>query len=275
MVSASGDASVRLIRGGDVAADEPEADPGLQRTSSTRSSRRRTTPSTACTTASRCSGARTCCSTARTKVKPAPTSWSALYDPKYKGQITIPDNSIQIADAALYLSKTKPDLGITDPYELNEEQFDATVNLLKQQRTLLKKCWALASDEIDLFKNGDASLGASGRTRRTRSRRTRSRSRTDPEGRHDRVGRHVDALVQVGAPELRLPVDEVRLTPQVQAQQAIWFGETPANPKACPYGPTEPGLLHEYHADHRRRTSTASSSGRPRSRTAERQGRTA
>ena len=38
----------------------------------------------------------------------APSSWSTLYDPKNKGQITVPDNPIQIADAALYLSKTKP-----------------------------------------------------------------------------------------------------------------------------------------------------------------------
>ena len=54
------------------------------------------------------------------KVKTAPTSWASIYDPKYKGKITVPDNPIQIADAALYLSKTKPALGIKDPYELTE-----------------------------------------------------------------------------------------------------------------------------------------------------------
>ena len=30
--------------------------------------------------------------------------------------------------------KTKPDLGITNPYALDETQFDAAVDLLKQQR---------------------------------------------------------------------------------------------------------------------------------------------
>ena len=69
-------------------------------------------------------------------VKPAPTSWAAIYSPKYKGPVTVPDNPIQIADAALYLSKTKPSLGITDPYELTEAQLDAAVKLLKQQRPL-------------------------------------------------------------------------------------------------------------------------------------------
>ena len=55
--------------------------------------------------------------------KTAPTSWSVIYDKKYKGQITVPDNPIQIADAALYLKTHNKSLGITDPYELTQPQF--------------------------------------------------------------------------------------------------------------------------------------------------------
>src|SRR5439155_24602345 len=91
----------------------------------------------------------------------APTSWASIYDAKYKGKVTVPDNPIQIADAALYLSRTQPSLGIKDPYELNSTQFNATISLLEKQKPLIKKYWALASDEIDLFKNGDAVIGAS------------------------------------------------------------------------------------------------------------------
>src|SRR6266571_4651571 len=57
------------------------------------------------------------------QVKPAPTSWSVVYGKKYRGKISIPNNPIQIADAALYLMKTKPALGIKDPYELTKPQF--------------------------------------------------------------------------------------------------------------------------------------------------------
>ena len=35
------------------------------------------------------------------KIKTAPTRGARLYDPKYKGKITVPDNPIQIADPAL------------------------------------------------------------------------------------------------------------------------------------------------------------------------------
>src|SRR5260370_32558698 len=92
----------------------------------------------------------------------APTSWSVLYDPANKGLVTVPDNPIQIADAALYLLKTQPNLGIKDPYELTQNQFDASVALLKQQRPLIKKYWGTAADEITLFENRDVVTAAPG-----------------------------------------------------------------------------------------------------------------
>ena len=178
MVSASGDASVRLIRGGDVQPMNPKLIPDFKNFIDALKSPSHNTVDGVHYGISLQWGPNTLLYNTE-KVKPAPTSWSVLYDPKYKGQITIPDNAIQIADAALYLSKTKPDLGITDPYELNQKQFDAAVALLKQQRPLLKKHWALASDEIDLFKNGDATLGRLVAVPDEHARRrTRSRSRT-------------------------------------------------------------------------------------------------
>ena len=70
-------------------------------------------------------------------MNPAPTSWDVTFDPAkmepYKGKITAYDGSIYIADAALYLKTHQPDLGITDPYELTQPQFDAAINLLKTQ----------------------------------------------------------------------------------------------------------------------------------------------
>jgi len=83
-----------------------------------------------------------------------------IYSNKYKGEVSIPDNPIQIADAALYLESAKPSLGITDPYELTQTQFTAAVNLLKAEHPLIKKYWDLASQEISLFQNGAVVVGA-------------------------------------------------------------------------------------------------------------------
>ncbi len=74
--------------------------------------------------------------------------------------MTVPDNPIQIADAALYLKTHNPSLGITDPYELTQPQFQAAVSLLASQKPLIEKYWSLASQEIFDFKNGNATVGA-------------------------------------------------------------------------------------------------------------------
>ena len=159
-VSASGDASLRLIYGKDVQPVNPALVPGYKDFIPALKSPPHNTINGVHYGISLQWGPNTLLYNT-TKVKPVPTSWSAIYSPKYKGKITVPDNPIQIADAALYLSKAKPSLGITDPYELNSTQFNAAINLLKAQKPLIKKYWALASDEIDLFKNGDAVIGAS------------------------------------------------------------------------------------------------------------------
>ena len=60
----------------------------------------------------------------------------------------------------MYLMAHQPDLGITDPYELTQEQFDAAVELLKQQKAeLISAYWALYTDEIDGFLDGSMVVG--------------------------------------------------------------------------------------------------------------------
>ena len=78
-------------------------------------------------------------------VKPDPTSWGVILDPaqasKYKGKISAYDDSVYIADAAVYLKAHQPDLGIDNPYELDDEQFNAAVDLLKQQKPNVGEYW--------------------------------------------------------------------------------------------------------------------------------------
>jgi putative spermidine/putrescine transport system substrate-binding protein len=95
------------------------------------------------------------------EVKPAPTSWKAVFEDaaKYKGKVTAYDSPIYIADAALYLMKHQPDLGIENPYALDDKQFAAAVDLLKQQRESIGEYWADYLKEISAFETGDLVVG--------------------------------------------------------------------------------------------------------------------
>jgi putative spermidine/putrescine transport system substrate-binding protein len=165
----------------------------------------------------------------------APTSWSVLYDKQYAGQITVPNNPIQIADAALYLSKTQPKLGITDPYELTQPQFNATIALLKQQRPLIKKYWDLASQEISLFQSGTTVVGAAWPYQANTLVAAGARvAATIPS--QGATGWADTWMLATKAPDPNCAYKWMQwvTTPRVQAQEADYFGETPANKLSCP-----------------------------------------
>ncbi|MGZ4730073.1 MAG: extracellular solute-binding protein, partial [Acidimicrobiales bacterium] len=95
-------------------------------------------------------------------VTPAPDSWSVVYDQSspYKGKITAYNAPITIADAAVYLKSSQPDLGIDNPYALTQAQFDAAVNLLKQQKSLIGEYWADYLKAATAFQTGSLVLGS-------------------------------------------------------------------------------------------------------------------
>ncbi|HEY5390454.1 MAG TPA: extracellular solute-binding protein, partial [Solirubrobacteraceae bacterium] len=183
--------------------------------------------------------------------KTPPTSWSVIYNKKYKGQITIPDNPIQIADAALYLSKSEPKLGISDPYELTQPQFTAAVNLLKSEHPLIKKYWDLASQEISLFASGTTVVGAAW-----------PYQETTLAGQHDAVASTIPKegatgwadtwMLATKAPDPNCAYKWMAYmsTPKIQAQDADSYGETPANTRACAIMNTiAKGSCAGYHAN--------------------------
>jgi putative spermidine/putrescine transport system substrate-binding protein len=92
--------------------------------------------------------------------KKAPTSWSVLFEAQKfpdgkpnKGRIQAYDGPIYIADAAVYLMTKKPDLGIKDPYELNEQQYAAVLELLRAQHPLVQRYWHDANVQVQDFTN--------------------------------------------------------------------------------------------------------------------------
>ena len=181
----------------------------------------------------------------------APPSWDVIYNPKYKGQVTVPDNPIQIADAALYLKTHNPSLGITDPYELTQPQFQAAVSLLASQKPLIEKYWSLASQEIFDFKNGNATVGAAWPVMVSELKAAKFGIGTTipSEG---ATGWADTWMLAAKAPHPNCAYMWMQYisTPKVQALQAVTYGETPDNKLACAeMDKLQAGSCKLYHAD--------------------------
>lgn len=178
------------------------------------------------------------------KVSPAPSSWAVLYDPTLKGQLTVPDNPMQIADAALYL-------GFKDPYELSRTQFDSAVALLRQQRQLVKRYWPIASDEISLFQDGSVVAGSGGpyQARELQSIGIPVAETVPSEG-ATAWGDSWMLALKAPHPSCAYRWIEYASEARVQAQQALYFGETPVNPMACAaMNSLQAGSCAKLHAD--------------------------
>ncbi|MCJ7452464.1 MAG: extracellular solute-binding protein, partial [Steroidobacteraceae bacterium] len=88
----------------------------------------------------------------------APTSWAVVFEEQKlpdgksnKGRVQADEGAIYIADAAVYLMATNPELGIKDPYELNEQQYAAALEVLRKQHPLVQRYWHDANVQVQDF----------------------------------------------------------------------------------------------------------------------------
>jgi putative spermidine/putrescine transport system substrate-binding protein len=170
-------------------------------------------------------------------VSPVPTSWDVTFEPDspYAGQITAYDSPIFIADAAMYLMSHQPDLGITDPYELTQDQLNAAVDLLKTQAGMIKKYWAVYTDEIDGFESGDMVVGTAWPVNQSllvADNKVPVASVIPSEG----VTGWADTWMMSSNaphPNCMLKWMEYTLRPEVQTAVAEFYGATPSNTASC------------------------------------------
>jgi putative spermidine/putrescine transport system substrate-binding protein len=178
--------------------------------------------------------------------KEAPKSWAVVFEEQNlpdgksnKGRVQAFDGPIYIADAALYLMAKKPELGIKDPYELNEEQYKAALDLLRAQRALVGRYWHDAFMQIDDFKNEGVVASSSWpfqvnllQADKGAMAKTPVASVIPEEGATgwaDTTMMHVDAA----NPNCAYLWMEHSISPKVQGDLAAWFGSVPAVPAAC------------------------------------------
>jgi putative spermidine/putrescine transport system substrate-binding protein len=172
-------------------------------------------------------------------VKSAPDSWSVVWDPSspYKGKVTAYDDPTNIADAALYLMKTQPNLGIKDPYALDKSQFDAAINLLKQQKSIVGEYWSDYLKAADAFEKGSLVIGSTWQVIANTINGAKPNSVATVLPKEGATAWSDTWMIssKPAHPNCMYKWMNYISSPQVQAQVAEWFGEAPANPKACGY----------------------------------------
>jgi putative spermidine/putrescine transport system substrate-binding protein len=171
----------------------------------------------------------------------APKSWDVTFEEmdlpdgkSNKGRVQAYDGAIYMADAALYLKFHNPELGIDNPYDLNQAQFDAVVALLQKQRELISRYWHDAYVQMDDFKNeGVVASGSWPFQVNLLAFEGAPIASTFPQegatGWSDTTMMHVDAL----HPNCAYKWLEWSLNPKLQGDLAAWFGSVPAVPAAC------------------------------------------
>jgi putative spermidine/putrescine transport system substrate-binding protein len=192
-------------------------------------------------------------------VKPAPTSWNVMFDPKiaakYKGKISVYDESSYIADAAVYLKAHQPELDIENPYELNEEQFEAAVKLLKEQRPYVGEYWSEAAKQIQAFASGDSQVGTTWQYQYFELEGAGKPVAASPASQgflpsEGATGWSDTWMISSEAkhPNCMYMWMNWIVSPQVNAEVAEFFGEAPAQSLACEHT-AEKGFCAKYHAE--------------------------
>jgi putative spermidine/putrescine transport system substrate-binding protein len=174
----------------------------------------------------------------------APKSWSVVFEEQTlpdgksnKGRVQAYDGPIHIADAAQYLMAHKPELGITNPYELNEDQYKAALDLLRQQRQLVGRYWHDAMIQIDDFKNeGVVVSGTWPFQVNLLKAEGQPVASTIPEegatGWADTTMMHAEAP----HPNCAYKWMEHTLSSNLQSDLSVWFGSNPVTPASCTDG---------------------------------------
>jgi putative spermidine/putrescine transport system substrate-binding protein len=171
----------------------------------------------------------------------APTSWGVIWEDgeQYAGDISIYDSSIFIADAALWLMNSQPDLGIENPYQLNQEQFDAAIALLEELNANNPLYWGTFSDQVTSYGSGDVVVGTTWQFQVNLLKGDGAPiEATLPEegstGWSDTWMMHAEAE----HPNCMLMWMDHMMSAEANGQATVWFGEAPTSQAACDHAET-------------------------------------
>ena len=251
-VSASGDATLRLIAGGDVAPVNFDLIPNYKDVFSGLKGQSYNTVNGVGYGVPHGRGANVLMYDPAV-VTTAPDSWSVVFaaDSPYKGKVTAYNYAIYIADAAVYLMKTQPDLKITNPYALDETQLAAAVALLKVQKGLIGKYWGTAQEEIDGFANGDMAVGTAWQYQVNTINAAGAKQFAAVKPKEGATGWSDTWMVSTKAahPNCMYKWMDYIISPDANAAVTVYFGEAPVSEAACVAADKlSPGHCESFHA---------------------------
>ena len=183
-------------------------------------------------------------------VKPAPTSWSVVFDGQsYRGNVSVYDSPMSIAIAAQLLKASQPSLGIADPYELTRPQFDAAVASMETQHAQVGHYWTSPAALVHDFEDGRVVIGEGwpGQASVLAGEHEPVASVIPSEG----VTGWTDVWMMSALarhPNCMLRWLQYTATPIAQGETALALGSAPANPQACTYlDGLHPGYCTAHH----------------------------
>ncbi len=170
-----------------------------------------------------------------------PDSWSVVFEEQTlpdgqsnKGRVQAYDGPIYVADAALYLMSVKPELGIKDPYALTRDQFNAALDLLRAQRDLVGRYWHDAFIQMDDFTN-EGVVASSSWPFQVNLLQFGGQPIGSVVPKEGATGWADTTMMHVDAPHPNCAYKwlEHSLDPKLQGDLAAWFGSVPAVLDAC------------------------------------------
>ncbi len=173
--------------------------------------------------------------------KSPPESWNVVFEQQAladgesnKGRVQAFDGPIYIADAALYLMSRQPELGIKDPYELTEEQYQAALTLLRGQRKIVNRYWHDPFIQIDDFTN-EGVVASSAWPFQVNLLKSKGQPIDSVVPKEGATGWADTTMMHVDAPHPNCAYLwlEHSLNDKLQGDLAAWFGSVPVVLSAC------------------------------------------
>jgi spermidine/putrescine-binding protein len=161
-----------------------------------------------------------------------PESWNVLWDPKYKGKISVWDDLSTVYMAAQVLGYDKPDP--SQLYNLTDEQLEAVKKKLLDLKPNIRKMWSTGGELTNLFQNHEvvASMGWPLTTNQLRKINFPV-GETIPK--ENTTGWIDHLMITAGSENTDLAYEFLEYMIEAQAQKKVTdvTGYTPANPQAA------------------------------------------